>query len=135
MKVITCGPIPPNPVELFGSERFHGLLDELRANFDWVLIDSPPLASLSDSLVLASLVDMVMLVIKHNANDRDLIKRSTDSVRKVNANLIGAVLNDIDLKRAASKDYYYTGYYYYAQADEKNLDEDRKAELARQEQG
>ncbi len=132
LKIMTCGPIPPNPVELFGSDRFQHLLDDLREKNDWVLIDSPPLASLSDSLVLASLADMVVLVIKHNTNDRDLIKRSTEQVRKVNPNLVGAVLNDIDLKRASAKDSYYTGYYYYAQADEKHKAEDREAELARQ---
>ncbi len=118
LKVITCGPIPPNPPELFSTEKFIDLVTQLKKNFDWVIIDSPPLASLSDSLVLGSLTDMVALVIKHNENDRDLIKRSVASLRKVNANIVGAVLNHVDLTRTTYKDYYYAGYYYYGREDE-----------------
>jgi polysaccharide biosynthesis transport protein len=118
LKAITCGPIPPNPAELFGTEKFIDLLGQLRKNFDWLLIDSPPLASLSDSIVLGSLVDMVALVIKHNENDRELIRRSVASLRKVNANVIGAVLNNVDLSRSSYKDYYYAGYYYYGKEKE-----------------
>jgi capsular exopolysaccharide synthesis family protein len=112
LKVLTCGPLPPNPVELFGSERFAEMLEQLRAQFNWVLIDSPPLASLSDSIVLGSMVEMTVLVIKHNENDRDLIKRTMQQMRKVNANVIGAVLNSVDLKRAGYHDYYIAGYSY-----------------------
>jgi succinoglycan biosynthesis transport protein ExoP len=112
LKIITCGPIPPNPPELFSTEKFRDLLHQLAASFDWVLIDSPPLASMSDSLVLGSLVDMVAIVIKHNENDRDLIKRSLAGLRKVDANVIGAVLNSVDLNKGSGKDYYYGGYYY-----------------------
>jgi capsular exopolysaccharide synthesis family protein len=118
LKVISCGPIPPNPPELFSTEKFIDLITQFKKNFDWVVIDSPPLASLSDSLVLGSLTDMVCLVIKHNENNRDLIKRSVASLRKVNANVIGAVLNHVDLSRASYKDYYYAGYYYYGRDDQ-----------------
>jgi len=112
LKIMTCGPIPPNPVELFGSARFKELLDELRQSFDWVLIDSPPVAALADSVVLASMTDMVVLVIRHNDNDREMIRRSVKQIREVNANLVGAVLNNVDLKRASYKDYYYSNYTY-----------------------
>ena len=87
-------------------------MHQLRESFDWVLLDSPPLASMSDSLVLGSQVDMVAMVIKHNENDRDLIKRSVTGLREVDANIIGAVLNSVDLSKASGKDYYYGGYYY-----------------------
>jgi capsular exopolysaccharide synthesis family protein len=126
LKVITCGPIPPNPPELFSTEKFIDLIAQLKKNFDWVVIDSPPLVSLSDSLVLGSLADMVALVIKHNENDRDLIRRSLHGLRKVNANVIGAVLNNVDLTRTAYKDYYYAGYYYYGREEE----EEEKEEAA-----
>jgi capsular exopolysaccharide synthesis family protein len=112
LKVLTCGTLPPNPVELFGSERFSELIEQLRENFSWLLIDSPPLASLSDSVVLGSLVEMTVMVIKHTQNDRELIRRTTDQLRKVNANVVGAVLNAVDLKRAGYHDYYYTLYHY-----------------------
>jgi Mrp family chromosome partitioning ATPase len=77
-----------------------------------VLIDSPPIASLTDTVVLASLADMVAFVVKHNENDRDLIRRCLKQLRAVHANVIGAVLNDVDFDRSANKGYYYAGYGY-----------------------
>ena len=119
LSVMTCGPIPPNPPEVFGQERFHALLGALREEFDWILIDSPPVVSLSDASILASVSDMVMFVIKHNASDKDLIRRCLANIRKVNPNIIGAVLNNVDLGRSHYKDYYYVGYYYYGESESK----------------
>jgi polysaccharide biosynthesis transport protein len=118
LKVLPCGAIPPSPPELIGNQKFRNLITSLRADFDWVLIDSPPIASLTDTIVLASLVDMVALVVKHNENDRDLIRRCLKQLRDTRANVIGAVLNNVDLSRSANKDYYYAGYYY-TREDEK----------------
>lgn len=112
---ITCGPIPPNPAEVFAHERFRELVAELKKNFDWVFIDSPPVVSLADAVLLASMSDMITFVIKHNENDKDLIKRCIFNLRRVNANLVGAVLNNVDLDRSHYKDYYYVGYYYYGE--------------------
>jgi polysaccharide biosynthesis transport protein len=113
---MTSGPIPPNPVDVFGHERFQRLLQELRPQFDWIFIDSPPVVSLADAMVLASLSDMVAFVVKHHATDKDLIRRCITNVRKVNANVVGAVLNNVDLDRSHYKDYYYVGYYYYGES-------------------
>ncbi len=116
---VTCGPIPPNPADVFGHERFLALLKELRASFDWVFIDSPPVVSLADSMILASLADMVAFVVRHNENDKDLIRRCVMNVRRINPNVIGAVLNNVDLDRSHYKDYYYVGYYYYGESSGK----------------
>jgi capsular exopolysaccharide synthesis family protein len=112
---MTCGPIPPNPAEVFAHERFRQLLDTVRTHFDWVFIDSPPVVSLADAVILASMADMVAFVIKHNETDKDLIRRCLQNLRRVNPNVIGAVLNNIDLDRSHYKDYYYVGYYYYGE--------------------
>lgn len=112
LHVITCGPIPPNPPELLGSERFKRFLEEARESYDWVLIDSPPAASLSDATLLAGLADMVLLVIRHNHTDRDLVGRTVQQLRRVGANVAGVVLNNVDLDRAYGKEYAYAGYYY-----------------------
>ncbi len=109
--VLTCGPLPPKPVELFGSERFKDFLTQIRREFNWIVIDSPPVASLADTLVLGSLVEMTVFVIQHKRNDRDLILRSTEQLRNVDANLVGAVLNRVDLKQASYGDYYYASEY------------------------
>jgi capsular exopolysaccharide synthesis family protein len=117
LKVFTCGPIPPNPPELIGLAKFRNLLIDLKRQYDWVVVDSPPIASLADSVVLASMVDMMAVVIKHNQNDRELIRRGLKRLRDVNANVIGAVLNSVDMGKGS--DYYYAGYYYYgSQEDE-----------------
>ncbi len=116
LRLLPCGPIPPNPPDIVGSLRFRELLSELKETFDWVIVDSPPVVSLADSLVLASMADLVVLVIKHNENDRELIRRSVKQLRDINANMVGAVLNNVDIERAHYGDYYYAGYYNYGEA-------------------
>jgi len=117
---ITSGPLPPNPADVFGHERFQGLLKELRQHFDWIFIDSPPVVSLADAMILASLSDMVTFVVKHNENDREMIRRCVTNVRRVNPNIIGAVLNNVDIQSSRYyNDYYYVGYYYYGESSPK----------------
>lgn len=113
LSVIPCGPIPPNPPELLGSDRFRAMIREASEEFDWILLDSPPAASLSDAVLLASLADLVVLVVRHNSTDRDLITRAVNGLRGIHANVVGVVLNDVNLARAYKKDQYYAGYYYY----------------------
>jgi polysaccharide biosynthesis transport protein len=112
---MTSGPLPPNPPDIFGNDRFAAMLTELKDHFDWVFIDSPPVASLTDSILLASMADMVAIVIRHNQTDKELVRRCVANVRNVNANVIGAVLNHVDLERSSYRDYYYAGYYYYGE--------------------
>ncbi len=129
LSVMTCGPIPPNPPELFSQERFLNLLNELRRDFDWIFLDSPPVVSLSDSIILSSISDMVALVIRHNENDKELIKRSIYQIKQVNGNIVGAILNSVDIEKAYYKDYYYAGYYYYQEdGGKKRRKEKEKAE-------
>jgi capsular exopolysaccharide synthesis family protein len=113
LHVLTCGPIPPNPPELFGTDRFRRLLEDLREEYDWVLLDAPPVASLSDAIILASVCDMITFVIRHRQTDRELIRRAVEAIRAVNPHVIGAVMNDVDLDRTHYRDYYYAGHYYY----------------------
>jgi capsular exopolysaccharide synthesis family protein len=112
---MTSGPLPPNPPDIFGSDRFVQLLKEIKTHFDWVFLDSPPVASLTDSILLASVVDMVTFVIRHNQADKELVRRCVTNVQSVNPNVIGAVLNHVDLERSSYRDYYYVGYYYYGE--------------------
>ena len=130
LDVMTCGPIPPSPPELLGSEKFADLVNQLREAYDWVLIDSPPAASLADTTQLASLADMLVLVIQFNRTDRDMVRKTLQRVQSVTIPIAGAVLNNVDLDRAYHKDYYYAGYYY-ADDDEapKKKREKRKVEV------
>ena len=113
---MTSGPLPPNPPDIFGSDRFMHLLNDLKANFDWVFLDSPPVVSLTDSIILASMADMIAFVIRHNQTDKEMVRRCITNLRNVNPNIIGAVLNHVDLERSSYRDYYYAGYYYYGES-------------------
>ena len=112
LHIMTSGPLPPSPPELLGNERFKAMLQGMRESYDWVLVDSPPAATLADATLLASMADMVVLVVQHNATDRDHVVKTVQQLRSVNPNFAGVVLNNVDLDRAYPKDYYYAGYYY-----------------------
>ena len=104
--VLTAGPLPPNPPALLARKSLGDLLAELKRDFDWVLVDSPPLASVTDALLLARHADHAVLVVQHNKVDKKLVKRSVAALRKATPNLLGAVLNVVDV-RARSYQYYY----------------------------
>ena len=105
--VITCGPLPPSPAEMFASERFSALIKELKATYDWVIIDSPPASGLTDSILLAAQSDMVVFVARQSRTDRDLLRRALSAVRTANPNIVGAILNDVDLNRSENRDLYF----------------------------
>jgi Mrp family chromosome partitioning ATPase len=99
---------------LFARKDVTDFLDRLRQQFEWVLLDSPPLASVTDALLLARHADISLFVVQHNKVDKRLIKRNVAALRKVAPNLLGAVLNGVDVK---NKGYYYY-YYHQEQANE-----------------
>ena len=82
-------------------------LNHLRRHFEWILVDAPPVASVTDALLIARHADLVVYVVEHNNIDKKLIRRSVTALRKVTPNVLGAVLNAVDIK---AKGYYY--YYY-----------------------
>ncbi len=104
--IVTAGPLPPNPPALLARKDLGTMLDTLRAGFDWVLVDSPPLASVTDAILLARHADHTVLVVQHNKVDKKLVKRSVAALRKVTPHLLGVVLNVVDV-RARSYQYYY----------------------------
>ena len=105
--VITCGPLPPSPAEMFASERFSALIKELKATYDWVILDSPPASGLTDSILLAAQSDMVVFVARQSRTDRDTLRRALSAVRTANPNIVGAILNDVDLNRSENRDLYF----------------------------
>lgn len=112
---LTAGPIPPNPPALLARKQLGDLLAQLRQHFDWVLLDSPPLASVTDALLLARHADMAVMVVQHNKVDKKVIKRCVGALQRV-IPALGVVLNAVDAK---SKGYYY---YYYHHPHELALD-------------
>ncbi len=107
--VLPCGPIPPNPSELLHSDGFRQLIERACATFDRVIFDSPPIGAVTDPAVIAPQVDGVLVVLKPDKTMRDSLAAAVRQLGDVGANVLGAVLNDVDLSRRG----YGYGYYYY----------------------
>ena len=110
LSILTTGPLPPNPSEILHSEAFARLLSGLRDRFDSVVIDSPPVAPVTDAAVLSTKVDGTVLVVRALQTRKDLARRATRSLRDVGGHIVGAVLNAVDFER---REYGYYQYYYY----------------------
>lgn len=134
VKVITSGPIPPNPAELLSSNEMKNLIKYLKGNFNHVIIDSPPAISFTDAAVLSTLVDGVIMVAMAGKSSIQLIRRFKQRLGAVGTRIYGVVLNGI---RPDSFEYGYYGYgYEYSYYDDKDettprLNEDIKVESSR----
>jgi succinoglycan biosynthesis transport protein ExoP len=114
LSVLPSGELPPNPADLLGSQRMQGLLDDLAAQADVVIIDSPPLLPVTDAAVLAQHVDGVLLVVEAGRTRRGAAQHAVESLRQVNANVLGVVLNAVPRRRGGGYSYYYYYDQYYA---------------------
>jgi capsular exopolysaccharide synthesis family protein len=110
LSLLPCGPIPPNPAELLSSNKMKNLLATLAEQFDHILIDSPPLLSVADSVILSTLVDGVILVVHSGKSTRASARRARHELMTVGAKIFGVVLNNLDLRRDGYNNYY--NYYY-----------------------
>ena len=111
LSILTCGTVPPNPVELLDSDETRTLFTELRAAFDAVVVDSPPILPVADAAVVSRLCDGAVLVYRAGAAPRTVLSRAKTELESVGTNLFGVVLND--LRPAAgevSATYPYKGY-------------------------
>ena len=104
---LTAGVLPPNPPALLARRDLDTLLARLRRHFEWVLIDSPPLASVTDAQLLARHADIVLFVVQHNRVDKKLVKRMVSGLRKVTPNLLGGIFNAVDVKSTSTYSYSY----------------------------
>ena len=106
---LICGPVPPNPSELLSSDRMLTLMFEVMREYEFVLIDAPPLLNVTDGRILATMVEGAILVVRGGITPRELAQQAQLHVRDVGARLIGVVLNDVDVRHNE----YYRGYYRY----------------------
>lgn len=100
---ITSGNIPPNPSEILSSKGMEKLLNDLSISFDYIILDTPPLNLVTDAQVLAGKCDGTILVVKAEATSKDEVTKAYNELKKVNANILGSVLNGIK----KSEKYYY----------------------------
>ncbi|MBC7795629.1 MAG: polysaccharide biosynthesis tyrosine autokinase [Pyrinomonadaceae bacterium] len=116
LKVVTSGPIPPNPAELLSSNEMRDFIEYLKGNFKHIVVDSPPAISFTDAAILSTLVDGVVIVAMAGKSSIHLIRRFKQRLTNVGARIYGVVLNGI---KKNSLDYNYYGYgYYYSYQDE-----------------
>ncbi|WP_370256113.1 GumC family protein [Marisediminitalea sp.] len=113
LSVITCGTIPPNPMELISSKRFANLLQSLRDRFTHIVIDSPPTLPVSDSCVLAKMVDATIVAVKAEETKISMAKETITRLSKVNATITGVVLTQASPQKMSyyGEHYYQDSYY------------------------
>jgi len=118
LKLLTSGPVPPNPAELLGSDEMRKLLSQASERFTHVVVDSPPAISFTDASILSTMVDGVVLVVHGGRSSRAVVRRAKQQLLDVGANIFGVVLNNVKLE--ATNYYYYAGYYssYYTAAED-----------------
>jgi capsular exopolysaccharide synthesis family protein len=129
LKILTSGPVPPNPAELLGSDEMRRLLSTLSERFSHIIIDSPPAISFTDASILSTMVDGVMLVVHGGRSSRAVVRRAKQQLLDVGAHIFGVVLNNV---RMETQDYYYSGYYsnYYSSPDADAAPDDSTRETA-----
>jgi polysaccharide biosynthesis transport protein len=108
--VLTSGPVPPNPAELLGSDQMRRLISILSEKFTHIVIDSPPVNSFTDGVLIASMVDGVLLVVHGGKSSRGVVRRSRQLLLDIGAKIVGVVLNNVSVR---SHDYYYYYRRYY----------------------
>ena len=105
LDVLVCGPVPPNPSELLSSQSMGALVRSAKTEYGFIILDSSPMLALADSRILAPVVDGVLLVVKSGTTPREQILHAQSGIRSVGGNLIGVVLNGVDIRT--------NGYYNY----------------------
>lgn len=107
LSILTSGSIPPNPTSLLESTKLEQVVTELEKKYDIIIFDTPPVTGLSDTLILTRLTDAVIIVARARKTTIELLENTVESLKNVNANIIGVILNRVK----KSKNKYYKEYY------------------------
>jgi len=107
LHIITSGKIPSNPSEILYSKAMKSFIEKLKEEYDYVFIDTPPVIAVTDAAIMSSYIDGVVLVCSSGNIEIDMAKKAKESLEKVNANMLGVVLNKIPLKGQKYANYYY----------------------------
>jgi capsular exopolysaccharide synthesis family protein len=105
--IVNAGPTPPNPSELLSSPQMASLLEEARKSYDVIVLDTPPIVSVTDAQVVAVKSDGVVLIVHAGQVSKDLVLKAKSLLEHVNAKLLGVVLNNVNRSHADSYSYYY----------------------------
>ena len=124
---LPSGKLPSSSMGILNSAAMKEFITEAKSRYDFVLFDSPPIMGVSDASVLASEVDMAVLVVQYRKYPQQMTLRAKQMIEKVGGNLLGVVLNNINISQD-SYYYYYAGYYYdyYSKSEDSKVPEDKK---------
>ena len=107
LSIITAGQVPPNPAEMLGSKAMSAFLEEMKEHFDYIILDTPPVQVVADAQILSTKVDGTIIVVRAGVTKKEDVNDTVNTLKKVNANIIGTVLHAVDNSR--NKYYYYYG--------------------------
>jgi len=133
LHLMASGKLPSSSIGILSSAQMKNLISELKGRYDFVIFDSPPIMGVSDASILASEVDMTLQVIQYRRYPQPMNIRAKQMIEKVGGNLLGIVLNNINMSQDESY-YYYSGYYhdyYYSKnADSEPVETGAKADAS-----
>lgn len=109
LRILTSGPIPPNPSELLGSARMLEIIESLKQLADVVIIDAPPTVAVTDASVLASKVDGIVLVLNSQTVRPEMAQKAKELLTKANGHILGVILNRVEIEEEHAYYYYYYG--------------------------
>jgi capsular exopolysaccharide synthesis family protein len=120
MDIIPSGPIPPNPSELLGSKLMDQLITMLNVKYNIIIVDSPPLLSVVDGLILSRVIDNTIVITRGGDTTYDIARKGIKSLRDINSHILGIVINAVDVKKSGYYYRYYHRYYkqYYGDSEE-----------------
>ncbi len=111
LDVIFAGSMSPNPAELLGSEAMEKLIEDLSEKYDYILLDTPPVNVVADSIILSRLADGVLLVVRQGVTEKDGVSDAVSRLKLANAKILGFILNGRTTKKSSYYSKYHDGYY------------------------
>lgn len=111
LTLITSGTRPPNPSELLSSKKMRDFIEGLKEEYEYIIIDSPPIVAVTDAQLIASFADGSLLVTSSGEVEREAAMRSKELLDKVNSKILGVVLNKLEVSEKGYYGYYYQYYY------------------------
>lgn len=113
LDIALCGPVPPNPAELIGAERFRELVAEAKGTYDYVILDSPPLLHVADAAILAGAGLPLIFVVRLFRTTRHDLRAAKDRMRIIQAKCAGLLINNVEVPKRGRYGYYRYGRYYH----------------------
>jgi polysaccharide biosynthesis transport protein len=113
LSIMTSGPVPPLPSELLGSPQMESLIQNLNKDYDFIIVDTPPVLAVTDSSMIGRLTDATILILRYGGVKKHVVQRCIDLLDRSGANLLGVVVNAVDYKAPEYSDYYGRKYYEY----------------------